>query len=103
MFIRRDGTFYDDYPENDVVKFPEEMEEAEIYRCYPVEIWSKRPSQEGAKFLGEEVFDEYPTDEQLYWCFAKYGDCVLRIKEECYLGVPRYSTFDPDKVDLSKV
>ena len=97
MFIKRDGQFFDEDPSVDVVEFPEEMEEAEVYRRYAVEIWSDSPAKEGAKFLAEEMFELYPSDEQLLWCFAKYGDCILRIKEECYLGVPNYSVFRPEK------
>lgn len=103
MFVGRDGTFYAEDPREDVAELPEELESLKIHKCYPVEIWSRRPSQEGAKFLGEEVFDSRPTNEQLYWCFAKYGDCILRIKEERYLGTSGLARFDPDEIDLSKV
>lgn len=91
MFIKRDGEFFDDDPTVDVVELPGCLEDADIGRRYVVEIWSDTPGKDGAEYRTQEVFDVYPTDEQLLWCFAKYGDGVVRIKEECYLIYPKYS------------
>ena len=93
-FVRKDGMFFDVHPAEELVEFPESLHESAIYRRYAVEVWSDSPAKEGARFIAEETFESYPTDAQLYWCFAKYGDSVLRIKEERYLGVPKRSASD---------
>lgn len=98
-FIRKDGTFFNAHPAEDLVELPENLLESEIYRRFAVEIWSDSPAKEGARFIAEETFEKYPTDNQLYWCFAKYGDSVLRIKEERYLGVPKHFIPDSRKYD----
>ena len=98
MYVGRDGVFHDGDP--GVIEFPEKLESADIGRRYAVEIWSDSPAKEGARFVAEETFDEYPTDEQLYWCFAKYGDGILRIKEECYLKYHDRARYDPEKIQV---